>query len=142
MIKTKFKDPTLARVYVQCLSKIPTIGVVGEFYGKGFGGIRPLGMRRGSIAYAAWAAGRDMRRHFNPTAYENDLQEASTRSVFVDGQPKGKIYRRKGRWMWQRKNEEIATDSFGSSTPMSVIGTWILRLTNGKKIRFVKRKIT
>jgi hypothetical protein len=59
---TTFRDPQLKRCYENCTKTPPRIGPLGEGYRKGKEGLPPQ-WPRNSLAYAAWAAGRDeMRR--------------------------------------------------------------------------------
>lgn len=58
---TRFRDPTMRRAYEHFRETPPRIGPLGEAYRKGFEGIRAQ-WPRGSLCYAAWAAGRDKGR--------------------------------------------------------------------------------
>jgi hypothetical protein len=62
------------------------------------------------------------------------LKRTAERPVFVDGQPKGVVYKLANRWRWRRKVDGIGTDSYARGATLEDVKAHIARVCNGREV--------
>ena len=57
----------------------------------------------------------------------------TTRRLIIDGIDKGRVYKLKGRWHWQRGVGSAQVESFGRHATLRDVESWALKCTNGAR---------
>jgi hypothetical protein len=66
------------------------------------------------------------------------LTRTAERPVFVDGQPKGVVYKLGPRWMWRRKVGGVGTDSYRRGSTLADVKAHIARVCRGNAVEIRK----